>query len=171
MTPRAMHVLVSLVFVALIAWRLQARIRRLVGRQRLSRRRSAFTLVLFPLLVVLLAIAPHPQPLEGSYLFLGIVLGAVLGLLGLRLTHFELLPEGCFYTPSSHLGVALALLLVGRLVWRFATGALAGPVPAAPGGGLTPLTMLLFGALAGYYCTYTAGLLWWQFRERRIARA
>src|SRR5579863_3998999 len=116
MTPRAMHVLVSLVFVAVVAWRMQARIRRLIGRQRLSRRRSVFTLLVFPLMVVLLAIAPHPQPLEGSYLFLGIVLGAVLGLLGLRLTHFEVRAEGCFYTPSAHLGVALALLLVGRLV-------------------------------------------------------
>ena len=48
----------------------------------------------------------------------GVVGGAALGRLGLRLTRFEQTPLGLFYTPNAHLGVALSLLFLGRLIYR-----------------------------------------------------
>jgi hypothetical protein len=169
-SPHALHIVLTLAFLVLIAWRMQARVRRLIGRQRFSRWRSSVTLLLFPVLIALLARAPHHLPEEGNYLIVGLGLGLVLGLLGLRLTRFEVTAEGHFYTPNAHLGVALSVLLVARIGYRLATGSFAGTAePGAPPTGLTPLTLLLIGALAGYYWTYAAGLLWWSVRQRAVA--
>ena len=91
-----------------------------------------------------------------------------LGVLGLRLTRFEATSAGLFYTPSAHLGIALSTLLVCRIAYRFITGGFpgAGTADSAPAA-LTPLTLLLVGTLAGYYCAYALGLLRWQARVRR----
>jgi hypothetical protein len=85
-----------------------------------------------------------------------------LGVIGLRLTRCEVTGAGLFYTPSAYLGIALSTLLVCRIAYRFASGGFsdaraATSTPPA----LTPLTLLLVGTLAGYYCTYALGLLHW----------
>lgn len=172
MTPSAQHVLVTIAIIALIAWRMHSRIRRTIGRQRLSPVRPWITIVLFPLVIALLAFASlrAPQPIW-IYLAGGAVAGIGLGLLGLRLTRFEVTPAGRFYTPSAHLGVALSVLLVCRIAWRFAAGGFpgsAGASSAPPGASLTPLTLLLVGMLAGYYTTYAVGLVRWSARSRDL---
>jgi hypothetical protein len=171
-TPSAQHVLLTIAIIALIAWRLHSRIRRTIGRQRLSPVRPWITIVLFPLVIVMLAFASLRAP-DAIWMYLagGAVAGIALGLLGLRLTRFEVTPAGRFYTPSAHLGIALSVLLVCRIAWRFATGGFPGSAGAssAPGAGLTPLTLLLVGMIAGYYTTYAVGLLRWSLRSRRLA--
>ena len=96
-------------------------------------------------------------------------LALVGGVLGLRLTRFEATPEGLFYTPSAHLGIALSTLLVCRIAYRFvvsgAPGMGAGSSPPPP---LTPLTLLLVGTLGGYYSAYALGLLRWSARTRSL---
>jgi hypothetical protein len=156
---------------ALIAWRLYARVRRSIGRQRLSRVRPWITLVVFPTLVVLFAVAARTATVAETCLAGGLALGVGLGVLGMRLTRFEVTPEGLFYTPSAHLGIALSALLVGRLLYRFALVGLPGAAPQGPSAtsALTPLTLLIFGTLAGYYWTYAVGLLHWSFRRREPA--
>ena len=173
MTPSAQHLLVTIAIIALIAWRMHSRIRRTIGRQRLSSVRPWITIVLFPLIVALLAFESlrSPQPI-GIYLAGGAVVGIGLGLLGLRLTRFEVPPAGRFYTPSAHLGIVLSVLLVCRIAWRFATGGFPGSADGAssapPGASLTPLTLLLVGMLAGYYTTYALGLIRWSRRSRDL---
>lgn len=97
----------------------------------------------------------------------GVALGTGLGVYGLRLTKFEQTPRGLFYTPNAHLGVALSLLFVGRIAYRaaqlyFSSGSLlvGRPTDFAR----SPLTLLIFGVLAGYYVTYAVGLLRWRAR-------
>jgi len=170
MSPGTSHALLTAAIIALIAWRLYGRIRRTIGRQHFSARRPWFLVVFFPLLLSLMVFAVHRYPLTEAALAVGVTLGVALGLLGLRLTRFEITPEGMFYTPSAHLGVALSTLLVGRIVYRFLVSGGApwsgpGQPPAAP----TPLTMLLLGTLAGYYTTYAFGLLRWAARSRSAA--
>jgi hypothetical protein len=173
MTPQATHALLTAAIIALIAWRLYARIRRTIGRQRLSRVRPWITIVIFPVLLALLAFASRAQPLVEAALAAGAAAGIALGVLGLRLTRFEVTGEGMFYTPSAHLGVALSTLLVCRIAYRFVVvglpGAAASGAPTAPPA-LTPLTLLLIGTLAGYYCTYAIGLLRWSARTPSAAR-
>jgi hypothetical protein len=97
---------------------------------------------------------------------------AALGVLGIRLTKFEQTAEGLFYTPSAHLGIALSALFIGRLAWRFLQlYSLDGQTP--PPAGIndithSPLTLVIFATLAGYYVTYAMGLLRWR---RRVTRA
>jgi hypothetical protein len=169
MTHHAPFSIVTVAVIALIAWRVYARLRRNIGRQHFVPARPWLTVTLFPLVIVLVAFSLRFQPPPmGLSLFGGLVLGVALGVLGLRLTRFEATAEGLFYVPSAHLGIALSTLLVARFAYRLAT------VPAGgdPGANfmaahLTPLTLALIGMTAGYYVTYAAGLLRWSVRERR----
>ena len=89
---------------------------------------------------------------------------SALGVLGTRLTKFEATQAGLFYTPNAHLGIALSLLLVLRLGYRFVMLQLSGQHfdPQSMQLGASPLTMAIFGMLAGYYVTYAIGLLRWR---------
>jgi len=147
----------------LIAWRMYSRIRRLIGRQRLSRVRPWVSVTLFPLLVLLLASASLARPEGLMALAGGVVAGALLGTWGLRLTKFERTPEGFFYTPNAHIGIVLSLLLALRILFRAGQiylGFAAGGTPADFV--RTPLTLVIFGTLAGYYVRYAVGLLAWR---------
>ncbi|HEY4069183.1 MAG TPA: hypothetical protein VGM74_19910 [Burkholderiaceae bacterium] len=171
MTPAAPHpsLLVSLGVAALVVWRLYSRVRRMVGRQTLSRRRPWFTVVLFPVLLALLLLGSIAHPINASSLIGGVVLGVALGVYGLRLTKFEATPQGLFYTPSAHLGIALSLLFIARIVFRVAQFYFAeGSAPASPHDLVhSPLTLAIFGTLAGYYVTYAIGLLRWARRAQQ----
>ena len=170
MSPGTSHALFTAAIIALIAWRLYGRIRRTIGRQRLSTRRPWFLVVFFPLLILLLAFTTYRHPLAEAGLMGGVIVGVALGILGLRLTRFETTSEGMFYTPSAHLGVALSTLLVGRIVYRFLVsgGAPWSSAGAQPPAAPTPLTLLLIGTLAGYYTAYAFGLLRWAARSRSV---
>lgn len=162
--PGASQALLTVAIVALIAWRLYSRIRRSIGRQRLSRVRPWITLTVFPLLIVLLALGLHGQVLGGACLAGGAVVGIGLGVYGLQLTRFEVSGEGLYYTPSAHLGIALSTLVVCRIVYRYFVSGFPAPGAPSPPPALTPLTLLLIGTLAGYYCAYAIGLLRWAAR-------
>ncbi|OWQ85687.1 hypothetical protein CDN99_21655 [Roseateles aquatilis] len=181
--PAPQTMLMSLGVSALIVWRVYKRIRRLVGRQQLSPTRPWFTVVLFPLLVMVIGMATLPQPQKTAMLIGGVLVGAGLGLYGHRLTRFEITPQGAFYTPNAHLGIALSLLFIGRLAYRLASVYLLGSgvahlsggmADAPPRGGspfgdpsflLSGWTLLIFGTLAGYYVCYAIGLLRWRSRN------
>jgi hypothetical protein len=153
-------------FGALILWRSYYRIRRLVGRQHLSKVRPWVTVTVFPLLAVLLGSAAIAHPTLLAWLGGGIAIGVCLGVYGLRVTKFEKTPQGMFYTPSAHIGVALSVLFLGRVLYRFAQmyGYFGGATqPQSFAASATPLTLLIFGTLAGYYVTYAIGLLRWRF--------
>jgi hypothetical protein len=155
---------------ALVLWRFYSRARRMVGRQQLSNVRPWITVSVFPLLTVFLAVASIAQPMSPLALSAGIVVGICLGVYGLRKTRFEKTPQGLFYTPNAHLGIALSLLLLGRIIYRLiqvyqASGSTAGPqVNYAT----TPVTLLIFGTLVGYYVTNAVGLLRWQRESSKL---
>ena len=149
---------------ALIGWRMYSRIRRVVGRQRLSRVRPWLTVVLFPLLVALLLLSALAHPAGALGLAAGAAAGVALGRWGLRLTKFETTPLGLFYTPNAHLGIALSLLLIVRIAYRFVRVYAASGTWGEPATTFvrSPLTLLIFGTLAGYYVSYAIGLLRWR---------
>ena len=162
-----------LVFIPLIAWRTYRRFRRLVGRQRLSKVRLWIRLLIYPVLLLLLGAAMHGYPERICWLAGALGLGALLGAFGLKKTEFEPTPTGLFYTPHAHHGVALSLLLVARIAYRLFE-IYASPAP--PQGhsmdhfGQNPLTLIVFGLLAGYNITYTIGLLRWRSRTLRASQ-
>lgn len=170
-TPNA-TTLTLLGLLPLIVWRMVVRVRRLIGRQRLSKVRPWITLIVFPLLLGLLALSAyaHAHADRLVWLALGLAAGGALGIFGLRKTVFEPTREGLYYTPNMHLGIALSLLFVGRILYRLVEVLLLAPPPAghADDFATTPLTLGVVGLLAGYYISYAIGLLRWR---RRVLKA
>jgi hypothetical protein len=90
----------------------------------------------------------------------GVALGVPLAFLGLSLTKFEAMPEGFFYTPNPYIGSALSFLLAARLVYRMLVLSNISTNPAqSPALMQSPLTLCVFGILAGYYVVFSIGVL------------
>ena len=152
MTSPAIPILIGGVF----AWSIYRRVRRNIGRQKLRPRRIISSLIIFSFAVLWLFAVSLSLPKMIFGLVGGLICGVLLGFLGLRLTKFETTGEGHFYTPSSHIGVALSLLFVGRMLYRFWQLGNAGAVQ--PQLFQSPLTLLIFGLIAGYYIVFYIGL-------------
>lgn len=152
-------------FAVLIALMYYRRFRRLFGRQPVQPARMKFRIV-FLLFVGALLLARAVLGLEaGLAVAAGLGGGVALAWLGLRLTTFEATPQGRFYTPHGGIGLALSVLLLGRLAYRFfvivpvlqdAHQAGMNPFAAFQ---RSPLTLAIFALLIGYYVTYYIGIL------------
>lgn len=150
-----------LILIPLVAWRLYARFRRMVGRQRLSRVRPWITLTIFPALLALLVWLSHDRIDALAWLAGALIVGAVLARYGYSRTVFEATSQGFFYTPHAPLGIALSVLFAGRILYRLYEVISAGP--AAADFTRSPLTLAVFGLLAGYYMAYAIGLVRWRW--------
>ncbi|MBT2144282.1 MULTISPECIES: DUF1453 domain-containing protein [unclassified Rhodanobacter] len=170
------HLTNYLVMLPILAWIVWRRVSRQFGRQPIRRKRMIFRIVVFAIIGGLLALSGFHHVALAEGLLGGILVGGALGLLGLRLTRFEVDPvKGDCYVPNPWIGALLTALLLGRLAWRFLVlwpqmqhdpaAAQAGAYPA--GYASSPLTMLVIGLLVGYYIAYFSGLL---IHHRRFQR-
>jgi hypothetical protein len=170
--PMPVHLTQYLVMLPVLAWLVWRRVRRQFGRQPIQRKRMIFRIVLFSVIGAALALSGLQRIELAEGLAGGVLIGAALGLLGLRLTRFEADPvKGDCYVPNPWIGALLTVLLLGRLGWRLMVvwpqmqhaPVAVGQIDAYPmqpmGGALTPLTMLVIGLLVGYYIAYFSGLL------------
>jgi|SRR5882724_3836777 len=172
MQPPGASGFVTVGILMLVAWRVYARIRRMVGRQRLSRVRPWITLTVLSLVIALVTASTLLHPERLVWFIAALAAGGALSVFGLKMTKFEATPQGLFYTPNAHLGIALSLLFVGRIAYRlvevYALGTALRP------GGIdfvrSPFTLGVFGLLAGYYIGYAVGLLRWRFALSERAR-
>jgi hypothetical protein len=89
----------------------------------------------------------------------GMAAGAPLGFYGLHLTRFETTDKGFFYTPNPYMGLGLSMLFVARLAYRIIVLSSASAQSTAPEIMQSPLTMCIYGLLAGYYVVYFIGVL------------
>ena len=164
MAPHFTAALVLIPIVILGVWR---RVRSQFGLQPIRRKRMIVRIVIFGVLGGLVALAAMHDMRLLAGLGGGIVAGAALGLLGLRLSRFEIDPiKGDCYVPNPYIGALVTVLFLGRLLWRYpmlmqqmqgSTGA--SPPLSGPPVGQSPLTLALFGLFVGYYICYYAGLL------------
>ncbi len=142
---------------ALVIFVIYRRFRRNFGRQRLLPVRMQARIVL--LLIVsglLLPSALHSLGLL-SALLAGVASGVALALWGAARTRFLTIDQQRYYVPHTYAGVAVSLLLLGRLIYRLWQAYGMG----VAGGADTPATMLrspltlgLFFVLMGYYVCY-----------------
>ena len=164
-TANPQSLIIMLVVIPLIVWRVYARVKRNVGRQKSVAWRHWTTTVVFPLLLILLGVGAFADASAAAGLVAGVVVGVGLATVGLRLTVFENTDDGLFYTPNAHIGIALSLLFTGRMLYRMSQLYLGGAVQS--GGSdmsfaRSPLTLAIFGMLAGYYVVYAVGILRWR---------
>lgn len=165
--------LMLLILLPLLGWRIYARFRRMVGRQRLSKVRPWITLAIFPTLIVLLLLAARTHPERLVLFAVSLGCGVALGVYGFGKTKLEPTKQGLFYTPNAHLGIALSLLFLGRIIYRFIE--VYAIEPHLPHGikdfARSPITLGVFGLLAGYYVSYAIHLLRWRWRVLAAKRA
>ncbi len=174
MQPISSTTVAYLALGSLVAWRVYARFRRMVGRQRLSRYRAPITLVVFSTLVTLAAMHSLSHPDRLLWLVMAFSCGIALGLFGLSRTRFEAIRgQGLYYTPNAHLGIALSLLFISRVVYHlYEVYVIDLTVPrSAAEFAQSPLTLSAFGLLAGYYISYAIGLARWRARVLRAKQA
>lgn len=148
------------VLVPLVLWRVYHRIRRLTVRQQSHAWRHRISLCVFPPLILVMLVAASASPLAMAGLVAGVVGGSLLGVAALERTTFERVGEAFYFTPFAPIGIVVAMLFLVRLAWRAAQfyDHAAAPESFAH----SPLTLLVFGILAGYYMTNSYGLLRWR---------
>ena len=158
MTPQA---LAPAILAPLLAFSIYRRVRRNIGRQPLGAARLKVRIGFLAVAALLIATRYAGTAELQMWMALGALPGFALAVWGVKLAHIESTPQGVFYTPNPYLGIAISLLLVGRIVYRMLQ---IGPAMQSPQAMTmytsTPLTMGLFGVVVGYYIAYCAGLLW-----------
>jgi hypothetical protein len=151
---------VPILIGGLFAYSMYRRVRRNIGRQKLRPRRITTSIAIF-CLAGLLIVSTSLHNTNALLAFGGgLLLGATLGLVGLRLTKFETTNEGHFYTPNTRIGIAISLLLAGRLLYRYwvLNGISSVPTTNYPPPMQSPLTFFIIGLTFGYYVVYYIGL-------------
>jgi hypothetical protein len=158
------------------------RLRRSFGRQLLSPRRMYWRIGILALLgCSLLPAVRGSLPFAAAEL-LGATLGVALGAWGAHLTRFQRHEGRLYYVPHTYIGIAVSLLFVGRLAYRFvaiyslshgasmAQGA-ATQSAHVPGSGppammASPFTAASLFLVVGYYVFYYSAVLW---KAKRIS--
>jgi hypothetical protein len=150
------------------------RFRRSFGRQPVRPARMWIRIAL----LILLGCSLVPSAFKsGQFLFAelaGALAGPALGFWGAKHTRFAVYEGRLHYVPHTYTGIAISLLFIGRLVYRFAEWY---AVNGAPGSAIaasrapepmmkSPLTVGLVFVVVGYYVCYYAMVLW---KSKRIS--
>lgn len=161
--------LALLLLTPILVWRIYTRLKTQMARQRslMTRHYTGVLVFVAMILVSLSKVVPHPYSLVA--LVAGTALGVFWGVFALRRTHYETLDTGYYFTPPMRLGIAMALILVARVLYIGVElyAAQQGLGLAAPGFADSPLTMLCVGLTGGYFATYSIGLLLWRRKLRQ----
>ncbi|HEY4302063.1 MAG TPA: hypothetical protein VGM73_14405 [Candidatus Didemnitutus sp.] len=153
--------LIPAIIVPIIAWRIYLRLRRNIGRQHFRPQRLAMSITFFSIVSVVIGSSVWSFPNALLALGGGMVAGAALSFVGLRLTRFEQASDGLYYVPNTALGVALTVLLIGRIAYRVVILFYVTPPPGqyVPPVLQSPLTLGVYGLTVGYYIAYQSAVL------------
>ena len=160
--------------VAVVAFILYRRGRRLIGHQRFHQRRITFRAVILAVVAVLLLVqyAQRADPmLEYASTAGGALVGFAIGFVALRFTQMGRDENGVWYVPNMYLGIGLVALLIARFVYEYfvmfpqirkqmeeasAQGAAAAhSIAFAP----QPISHGILFLVLGYYVAYYLGIL------------
>jgi hypothetical protein len=157
---------------AVVVFAIYRRFRRSFGRQELRPAR----MIVRSVLLIAVACALLPMALRSAQFLgaelAGALLGVGLGSWGAARTRFQMYNERLHYVPHTYAGIAVSLLFLGRLVYRFVqaytaahpphlAAAADSPQAFAPISMVrSPLTVGILFVLVGYYVYYYSWLLW-----------
>lgn len=157
---------VALVLAPLVLWRMYSRVKRLTTRQRSRVWRHRTTLVFFPLLLLMFcATALQTNPIALVALAVGLPVGVILGRIAFGKARLEQVGDEFYFTPHAPIGMAVAVLFLARMGWRAYQVFTHDPAATGQGFAASPVTLLTFGVLAGYYMAFAFGLLAWRKRS------
>jgi hypothetical protein len=164
--------LALIVLAPILVWRIYARLKAQMARQRSILSRHYTGLLVFGAMVVVPLSEVLPgRPLSLAALAGGALLGIGLANFGLKKTRFEETAEGYYFTPNARLGIAVAMVLVARILNIGVDIYISqGSGMRAPGFTDSPLSMLCVGLTGAYFGTYSAGLLRWRRRLEKAAK-
>jgi hypothetical protein len=166
--------IVPFAIAILVVFLIYRRLRRSFGRQPFRPVRMSVRIVLLLVVGCLLLPAAFRSAAFMSAVLVGTAAGVSLALWGLARTRFLRVSNQLYYVPHTYTGIAVSLLFLGRLVYRFilaygnmhaahpvgADAATAGQAFAPASMLQSPLTLGLFFVLMGYYVCYYSMLLW-----------
>lgn len=158
---------------ALTVFVIYRRLRRSFGQQQLRRVRMQVRIAMLLIAGCLLLPVAWRSTEFLSAVLAGVAAGVALALWGAARTRFLKIDQQLYYVPHTYTGIAVSLLFLGRLVYRFvqayggtstahAVGADSAAAPAFASAGMlqSPLTVALFFVLMGYYVCYYSVVLW-----------
>jgi hypothetical protein len=156
---------------ALTVFVIYRRLRRSFGQQQLRRVRMQVRIAMLLIAGCLLLPVAWRSTQFLSAVLAGVAAGVALALWGAARTRFLKIDHQLYYVPHTYTGIAVSLLFLGRLVYRFvqvyggSTAHAVGTDSAAPAfasAGMlqSPLTVALFFVLMGYYVCYYSVVLW-----------
>ncbi|QJD99540.1 hypothetical protein HH212_05475 [Massilia forsythiae] len=160
--------LALIVLVPVLVWRIYSRLKTQMQRQRSIMSRHYTGLLVFGAMVLVPAASLAGQAYALVALAGGAVFGILLGVYGLRRTRFSDTDEGYYFTPDPRLGVLIAMVLVARVIYLGIEIYMnQGSNQPNPRFSDSPLTMYCLGLTAGYFATYSAGLMRWRMQKRK----
>jgi cytochrome b561 len=150
---------------AFILFMVYRRVRRNFGRQRVSERRLKIRIIILSVIGLLILVSSLLHPVVLGALAGGVVGGIALAMIGLHHTQFEATSEGRFYVPHTYTGLVVTALFLGRLCYRlmvvYPRMHAAAQEDQNPFTSFqrSPLTVVVFGLLIGYYIYFNLGVL------------
>ena len=162
-----LYTIALLVLAPILVWRVYRRMQQHLGRQRSIMSRHYVGVMVFAGIILIIAAQVSHSPLLLAWLGLGTAAGIGWGVYGLRLTRFEDATQT--FTPNKRIGMLVAMLFIARLMYvgveYYANQQSAGVVKQFQD---NPLTLVPLGLMAGYFATYSAGLMRWRLKLRKL---
>jgi len=158
-----------LVLTPLLVWRIYARLKTQMQRQRSILTRHYTGILVFIAMIVVPASSLLGNLVSLGALAVGTAGGIGYGIWGLKLTRYEETDEGYFFTPNGRLGIVIAMLFAARVLYvGFTLYADQGPAPRFTD---SPLTMLVVGLTGAYFAMYSIGILRWRLKRQKASLA
>jgi hypothetical protein len=168
MNGLSVYTIALLVLAPLLVWRVYSRVKGMMKRQRSIMQRHYTGAFVFSAIVLVAASQLTLDPGSLGWLAVGTLGGIGYAIWGLRLTRFETVKEGYFFTPNARLGLIIAMLFVAAVMYvGFEIYANQGALSATPKVTDYIFFMPCLGLMAGYFGTYSIGLLRWRWKLRK----
>ncbi len=172
MNGLSVYTIALLVLAPLLVWRIYSRVKGMMKRQRSVMQRHYTGALAFTALVLVSGSQLTELPGALGWLVVGTLGGIGYGVWGLKLTRFETVKEGYFFTPHARLGLIVAMLFVAAVLYvGFEIYANEGKGLATPKVTDYIFFMPCMGLMAGYFGTYSVGLLRWRWKLRKAVDA
>ena len=168
MNGLSMYTIALLLLAPVLVWRIYSRVKGMMKRQRSIMQRHYTGAGVFTAIVLVSGSQLLDQPGALAWLAIGTLGGIAYAVWGLKLTRFETVKEGYFFTPNARLGLIIAMLFVAAVMYvGFEIYANQGTVSATPRVTDYVFFMPCLGLMAGYFGTYSVGLLRWRMKLRK----